>query len=121
MGMLTRAPDTPERAVAWFARHDVAPVASRDRHERRRLVAAVSGLWVARSKAERYDAARRVRLAAVALECQGGPIASRAADAATVIDFLWEREYGVPTSGFAAGWEPLSVREMAQVAAVFAD
>lgn len=121
MGMLTRAPDTPERAVAWFVRHDVDPVASRDRHERRRLVAAVDDLWVGRRKAERYESARRVRLAAAALARQGGPIALRAADAATVIEFLWEREYGVPTSGFAARWEPLTVREMARLAAVFAD
>jgi hypothetical protein len=121
MGILTRAPDTPAKAVAWFVRHDVDPDVSDLRGERARLVAGLDELWLERSKAERYESIRRARLAARALEVQGGPIARRLRAAAAVLEFMWEREYGTPVAGFADSWPTLAVAEMATVAAIFSD
>ena len=105
----------------WFVRHEVDPDVSALRGERARLIAGLDELWVDRSKAERYESIRRARLAATALEVQGGPIARRLRAAAAVLEFMWEREYGTPVASFASGWATLSVAEMAVVAAIFSD
>lgn len=121
MGLLTRPPDTPESAVAWFLRHDVDPVVTELRAERRRLVVAIDSLWRGRTKAQRYEATRRAHLAARALAIEGGPVARRAAATGVVLEFLWEREYGGSLARYAVEWETLSVGEMAEVVAVLSD